>query len=94
MKNAVYWDIKTQFLPHRRHITSPLQNPAGQGYARFEVSTAMTMKNAVFRDTKPSSYLTGNTLSPLQNKQTKQTPWPLVRERTIPTERPPLVDEI
>jgi hypothetical protein len=31
-----------------------------------------------------------------QNKQnkTKQTPWPLVRERNIPTERPPLVDEI
>jgi hypothetical protein len=28
------------------------------------------------------------------NKKTKQTPWPLVRERTIPTERPPLVDEI
>jgi hypothetical protein len=28
-----------------------------------------------------------------QNKQ-KQTPWPLVRERTIPTDRPPLVDEI
>jgi hypothetical protein len=24
----------------------------------------------------------------------KQTPWPLVRERTIPTELPPLVDEI
>jgi hypothetical protein len=24
----------------------------------------------------------------------KQTPWPLVRERTIPNERPPLVDEI
>jgi hypothetical protein len=30
----------------------------------------------------------------IQDKQTKQTPWPLVRERTIPTERPPLVDEI
>jgi hypothetical protein len=28
------------------------------------------------------------------NKKKKQTPWPLVRERTIPTERPPLVDEI
>jgi hypothetical protein len=27
------------------------------------------------------------------NKQTK-TPWPLVRKRTIPTERPPLVGEI
>jgi hypothetical protein len=24
----------------------------------------------------------------------KQTPWPLVRERTIPTDRPSLVDEI
>jgi hypothetical protein len=30
-----------------------------------------------------------------EQKQTnKQTPWPLVRERTIPTDRPPLVDEI
>jgi hypothetical protein len=29
------------------------------------------------------------------NKQTnKQTPWPLVRKRTIPTERPLLEDEI
>jgi hypothetical protein len=27
-------------------------------------------------------------------QQTKQTPWPLVRERTIPIEQPPLVDEI
>jgi hypothetical protein len=29
-----------------------------------------------------------------QNKTNKQTPWSLVRERTIPTDRPPLVDEI
>jgi hypothetical protein len=28
------------------------------------------------------------------NHKYKKTPWPLVRERTIPTERPPLVDEI
>jgi hypothetical protein len=27
-------------------------------------------------------------------KANKQTPWPLVRQRTIPTERPPIVDEI
>jgi hypothetical protein len=26
--------------------------------------------------------------------QTEQSPWPLVRKGTIPTERPPLVDEI
>jgi hypothetical protein len=29
MKNAVFWDIKTQFVLHRRHITSPLQRSAG-----------------------------------------------------------------
>jgi hypothetical protein len=32
MKNAVFWDIKTQFVPHRRHITSLLQSPAGEFY--------------------------------------------------------------
>jgi hypothetical protein len=26
MKNAVFWDIKTQFVPHRKHITSPLKD--------------------------------------------------------------------
>jgi hypothetical protein len=29
MKNVVFWDIKTQFVPHRSHITSQLQSPAG-----------------------------------------------------------------
>jgi hypothetical protein len=29
MKNVVFWDIKSQFVLHRRHITSPLQIPAG-----------------------------------------------------------------
>jgi hypothetical protein len=28
MKNVVFWDIKLQFVLHRRHITSPLQSPA------------------------------------------------------------------
>jgi hypothetical protein len=50
MKNAVFWDVKTQFVPHMRHITSLLQIPAGQCYVRFEVHTAATMKNAVLWD--------------------------------------------
>jgi hypothetical protein len=29
IKNAAFWDIKTQFVPHRRHIISLLQIPAG-----------------------------------------------------------------
>jgi hypothetical protein len=28
MKNVVFWDIKTLFVLHRRHITSPLQSSA------------------------------------------------------------------
>jgi hypothetical protein len=67
MKDAVFWDIrKTQFVPHRKHITSPVDTPAGKCYVRFEIFTAVTMENAVFWDIKPSSYLTGNTI-PLQS---------------------------
>jgi hypothetical protein len=29
MKNAVFWDIRTHFEPHSRHIKSPLESPAG-----------------------------------------------------------------
>jgi hypothetical protein len=29
LKNAVFWDIETQFVPHRRPITSQLQSSAG-----------------------------------------------------------------
>jgi hypothetical protein len=29
MKNVVFWDIGTQFVLHRRHITSLLLSPAG-----------------------------------------------------------------
>jgi hypothetical protein len=28
MKNVFFWDIKTQFVLHMRHITSTLQSPA------------------------------------------------------------------
>jgi hypothetical protein len=52
MNYVVFWDIKTQVVPHRRHITSPLQSPAGECYVRFEGFTAVTMENAVFWDIK------------------------------------------
>jgi hypothetical protein len=61
MKNAVFWDIKTQLVTHRKHITSPLQRPAGKCNTRFEVFKPVTMKNAVFWDIKTSSYFRGNT---------------------------------
>jgi hypothetical protein len=68
MKNVVFWDIKTQFLLHRRHITSPLQSPASYCYVRFEVFTAVTMKNVVFWVIKTQFVLHWRHLtSPLQS---------------------------
>jgi hypothetical protein len=55
MKSAGFWAIEIPFIPHRRHITSPPQSPAGCCYVRFEVPTAVTMKNSVFWDVKPCS---------------------------------------
>jgi hypothetical protein len=46
-------DIKTQLVPHKKNITSMLQSPAGLGYVRFEVFTAVTTKNAVSWDVTP-----------------------------------------
>jgi hypothetical protein len=51
MRTIVFWDVKLQFVLHRRHITSPLHRPAGKCYVRFEVFTAMTMKNVVLLPT-------------------------------------------
>jgi hypothetical protein len=50
MKNVVFWDVKTQIIPNRRHIMSPLQSSAGYCYVRFEVFTAVAVKNVVFWD--------------------------------------------
>jgi hypothetical protein len=53
MKNVVFWDIKTQFVLHRRHITSLLQISASLWDVRFEVFTTVTMKNGAFWDVTP-----------------------------------------
>jgi hypothetical protein len=54
MKDTVFWDIETQFVLHRRHITSPLQTPASKSYVRFEVFAAVNMKNSVYWDATSS----------------------------------------
>jgi hypothetical protein len=68
MKNVVFWDIKPQFVLHRRHITSPLQSPASWCYVRHEFFTALTMKNVIFWDIKPQFVLHRRHItSPLQS---------------------------
>jgi hypothetical protein len=48
------------------------------------------MKNIKFEILKLSLHLTYHT----KQTKTKQTMWPLVRKRTIPTEQPSLVGDI
>jgi hypothetical protein len=60
--------------------------------------TTATARTSYYRNTevaiRPTSR-TANRRYVKTHKQTnKQTPWPLVYKRTVPTERPPLVDEI
>jgi hypothetical protein len=52
MTYVVFWDIDTWFVHHRKHITSPPQDPASYCGVTFEVSEAVAMKKIVFWDTK------------------------------------------
>jgi hypothetical protein len=56
MKNGVFWDIKPQFVPHKKHITSPLQSPTDLCYVRFEVFWVVTVQNAVFLNMTPTCH--------------------------------------
>jgi hypothetical protein len=52
MENGVFWDIKPQFVPHRRHITSATE------LSRFMLCKILgfhggIMENGVFWDIKP-----------------------------------------
>jgi hypothetical protein len=68
MKNIIFWDIRTQFVLHRKHFTSPLQNPASHYCVRFEVFTAVAMKIGVFWDIKIQFVLQRRHItSPLQS---------------------------
>jgi hypothetical protein len=51
VRNAVFWDIKTQFVLHRRHIVSA-REPSRLIVCQIVVFTAVTAKNAVFWDIK------------------------------------------
>jgi hypothetical protein len=38
MKNAIFWDIEIQFIPHRRNIMSLLQGTADKAMEDLRVS--------------------------------------------------------
>jgi hypothetical protein len=63
MKNAVFWDIKPQSVPNRRHIVSPLQNPAGGLYSGdYEECHLLEYKTPV-RTSQETHYFSATVLS-------------------------------
>jgi hypothetical protein len=45
MKNVVFWDIITRFVPHRKHYVSTTES-SRLICVRFEAFSAVTMNNA------------------------------------------------
>jgi hypothetical protein len=94
----------------RKHVPSPASSSAEAavvaGTVGYELGAGLGLPLRTSRLT-PCSLITDVTttswrpdvstdvyLKPLNEQKSKQTPWPLVRKRTIPTEPPPVVDEI
>jgi hypothetical protein len=61
MKNAVFWDIKSQKYLTGDTLRLHYRAQPVIANVRCEVSTAVTMKNSAFWDIKTSLYLTGDT---------------------------------
>jgi hypothetical protein len=80
-------------------LSKALLEPEPNGVEIRNLWPDLTKINKYCRDlyiNPPSSHLRLSSFGifTYQKQTNKQTPWPLVRERIIPTERPPLVDEI
>jgi tetratricopeptide (TPR) repeat protein len=101
-KNAITWTnlgtlylcLKEIQLAHEAFKVAQRSDPS---YNECWIGQVKVMYSIVHNEKLDSlfvcSMLVG--IKTTKNKQNnKKTPWPLVRKRTIPTERPALVDEI
>jgi hypothetical protein len=96
--NALYFERCSEMFVridwHKNEGELPWIAAQSVGHSAAIGRSARVQARAVVRGL---ARLHGTRKAPLlsnENKTKKQTPWPLVRERTIPTDRPPLVDEI
>jgi hypothetical protein len=60
MKNAIFWDINSRSYLTGDTLLLRYRTTPVKCYVRFEVFTAVTMKNAVFCDVTPCGSLRTN----------------------------------
>jgi hypothetical protein len=94
-KGELEWPYKNQNDDEMIIKKNVLQQAAGRDWLGSVSSDGVEHSGSATRTLQPLRHA-----HPSKKKnlilmdKTRQTPWPLARERTIPTERPPLVDEI
>jgi hypothetical protein len=100
-KNAVFWDVTLcgscknrrfgGIRSGRRLLVTDNVVPSSPILVTLMMEACVSPKRRFLQD---SHGVTSQKMAFFSKHQTKLTPWPLVRKRTIPTERPPLVGEI
>jgi hypothetical protein len=98
MKNAIFWDITPcgSYKNKRFGEMYCFHHPSDKNRRGRNLQLA-TEALTIYDIQKPGNtegygYLCGGIIDYAQTNK-KQTPWPLVRKLTIPTERPPLAGE-
>jgi hypothetical protein len=86
-------NVSCRFMPHSPYEETPVPSPYKQ-HRSFSTKICLISWFAPRHDTHLEQATETNNCEWMLTKmnwqtQTKQTPWPLVRERTIPTDRPP-----
>jgi hypothetical protein len=92
--NANIRDIWKGETLHRKYKRLTLDSDVACDYSSYFTAVVTRATCCAKPRQRPCIYCTHTDTYIHAYKQTKQTPWPLVRKRIIPTERPPLVCEI
>jgi hypothetical protein len=93
------WTLRRQIVAMRSAGLGPASDCAGESSSNCKRVTRLIVLAIRSRQDRLADWMSIVKMTLIcklcsTKELANQTPWPLVRERTIPTKRPPLVDEI